>query len=192
MSPDGRSLYAAAYESDAAAHLLRDPAGGRLTWDGCLSNDGSGICGDLPEAPLEGAAHVAANPDGRSVYVGSVLAGMLARFTRELPVPPGPSPVPPPPATDQVAPTISRLAHRQRRFRFMLSEPATVRITIDRRRKPARRRTITRPGSAGLNRLRVKLPRGAYRARFSAVDAAGNRSRTATLRFTVARRPRAS
>ena len=74
----------------------------------------------------------------------------------------------------------------------MLSEPATVRITIERRRKPARgRRTLTRPGRAGLNRLRVRLRRGAYRARFTAVDAAGNRSRTATLKFRVAVRGRA-
>ena len=192
VSPDGRSVYAAAYESDAVVHLVRDTAG-RLSWDSCLNDDGSQGCGDLLSAPLNGPQHLTASPDGRSLYVGTILSGTLARFTREQPAPPaGPPSPPPPPATDRAAPTISRLALRHRRFRFVLSEPATVRITIERRRKPGRgRRTLTRPGRAGLNRLRVTLRRGAYRARFTAVDAAGNRSRTATLKFRVAARGRA-
>jgi hypothetical protein len=54
---------------------------------------------------------------------------------------------------------------------------------------------LTRAGRAGRNRLRFsgrigrrKLPPGAYRARFRAADASGNRSPTATRRFRIARR----
>jgi hypothetical protein len=129
---------------------------------------------------------VAASADGRWVYVGA--SPTLARFARELPVPPKPGgPVPPrPPAADTVAPTISRLALKRGRFRFRLSEAAMVRIAIERRR--GQRRIVTRAGRAGLNRVRVKLPRGAVRARVVAIDAAGNRSRALTLRLRVARR----
>jgi calcineurin-like phosphoesterase family protein len=107
------------------------------------------------------------------------------------------------------------------KFRYTLSEPATVTVTLRRRsvgRKVAgkcRSRTranrrhsacirlrrvgqLRQQGAAGRNKRRFsgwlgrrRLHTGTYRARFVAIDAAGNRSRAKTVRFTiVARRHR--
>ena len=71
VSPDGRSVYVAA--SDRVEHFFVATSGA-LSYDGCVSNDGSGgACADIPgtAAPLTGAFAVAVSPDGRSVYVAS-------------------------------------------------------------------------------------------------------------------------
>jgi len=118
----------------------------------------------------------------------------------------------------------TRISSRKRRihsgtaFRFRLSEPATVRIAIDRAGrgrkrgkrclKPSRglqhaRRctryvavgSLTRRGlKAGRHRIpfsgrigRRALRPGPYRARLTATDLSGNRSRTRKLRFRVVR-----
>jgi DNA-binding beta-propeller fold protein YncE len=127
---------------------------------------------------------------------------------------PGGSPTPAPPPADVLAPRISRLSLTNRTFRvgraptalaarvpvgttfrYTLSEPARVRVAFQRRRAGRWRRAgraLTRAGKTGRNRLRFsgrigrrKLRAGAYRARFVATDAAGNRSRTATVRFRI-------
>ena len=178
VSRDGASVYAVAYDGGALAHLYRGPAG-QLTWDACLNNDGTEACADLPGKPLERATSIAVSPEGRSVYTGSFTGAAIARFTRAQAPPSIPSLPPASPAADTLVPTISRIAFRNRRLRFRLSEPATVRVAI------RRRRALTRTGRAGLNRLRVRLRPGAYRARLTAVDAAGNRSAAKTIRFRV-------
>jgi hypothetical protein len=98
----------------------------------------------------------------------------------------------------------TRISSRQRRihrgtaFRFRLSEPATVRIAIERAgcgRKRGAVGTLTRRGlKAGRHRIafsgrigRRALRPGRYRARLTATDPSGNRSRTRTLRFRVVR-----
>jgi len=133
-----------------------------------------------------------------------------------LPTPP-PAPPPPPPVTadastpvappDTVAPVIAaarlssaRLRRRAARLSFRLSEPATVRLAVLRRRrggrlrglKPVRRLTLP----AGLvrrafrPRLRGRrLTRGRYVLRVRAVDAAGNAARSVSLAFRVLRLP---
>jgi DNA-binding beta-propeller fold protein YncE len=180
VSGDGASVYAVAFDGASLSHLFRGSAG-QLGWEGCLNDDGSQACADLPGAPLSQASTVAVSPEGRSVYAGAYDGAAVARFTRA----PAPTPQPPPPApsqppvADTLAPTISRLGFRNRRLRITLSEPATVRVAI------RRRRTLTHTGHAGLNRLRVKLRPGAYRARVTAVDAAGNRSQARTIRFRI-------
>ena len=71
VSPNGRSVYVAAY--DRVEHFFA-ASNGALNYDGCVSNDGSGgACADIPgtAAPLTGAFGVAVSPDGRSVYVAS-------------------------------------------------------------------------------------------------------------------------
>jgi 6-phosphogluconolactonase (cycloisomerase 2 family) len=180
VSPDGRSVYATAYGTDAIVHLLRG-AGGRLTWEGCLNDDGSEGCVDLPGAPLDGTDAVAVSPDGRTVYAGAPIASAITRFTR---APATSRPTPPPPK-DTLAPQLSRVrvSHRGARVtvRYRLSEPATVTVTI-------RRRKITRAAGAGANRVRVRLRRGRYRVRLTAVDAAGNRSAPRLVRVRVSRR----
>ena len=83
VSPDGRSVYVAGHGGDSISHLFRDPATGQLALDGCLNNDGSQSCGDLPNAPLNGAAGVAVSPDGRSVYVTAYAGNAVLHFFRE-------------------------------------------------------------------------------------------------------------
>ena len=71
VSPDGRSVYVAA--EDRVQHFFA-AANGALTYDGCVSDDGSdGACTDIPgtATPLTGAFAVAVSPNGRSVYVAS-------------------------------------------------------------------------------------------------------------------------
>jgi hypothetical protein len=159
-------------------------------------------------------------------------------------VPTGPAPVPPPPPpppppVDKVAPVLSRLSVKNRRFKvgpgataiaaarpakvgttfsYTLSEPANVAVVIERalpgrkvgkrcrkssprllKKRPCTRfvragKTLTRAAKSGSNRMafsgrigRKRLPNGAYRATFVATDAAGNRSRGASVRFVVVR-----
>ena len=71
VSPGGHSVYVAA--GDRVEHFFVAP-NGALSYDGCVSNDGSGgTCADIPgnATPLTGAVAVAVSPDGRSVYVAS-------------------------------------------------------------------------------------------------------------------------
>ena len=66
VEPDGRSVYVAA--EDRVQHFFA-AANGALTYDGCVSDDGSGgACADIPGTgtPLTGAFAVAVSPDGRS------------------------------------------------------------------------------------------------------------------------------
>jgi len=84
VSPDGASVYVVSSINGTVSHLFANPAQGQLTWDGCVSNDGSGgTCADVPGtgAPLDGAAAVAVSPDGRSVYVASATASSISFFT---------------------------------------------------------------------------------------------------------------
>jgi len=83
VSPDGKSVYVASKYSASVAHFFRDSPGGQLSYDGCLADDASQNCVDLPKAPLWGASGVAVSPDGRSVYVASSIAGSIARFFRD-------------------------------------------------------------------------------------------------------------
>jgi hypothetical protein len=80
-------------------------------------------------------------------------------------------------------------------FRYSLSEAATVTFAIERRttgRRVKRVGTFRAQAKTGANRTplarglaRTKLAPGTYRARLTATDAAGNKSRTATVTFTV-------
>jgi DNA-binding beta-propeller fold protein YncE len=79
VSPDGSSVYVTAAPG-YIVHLFA-AAGGQLTYDGCVSNDGSGgLCADAPGTPLSGAESVAVSPDGRSVYVASATSGTITHF----------------------------------------------------------------------------------------------------------------
>ena len=81
VSPDGKSVYVAAAHPGAVSHFFAAPAG-QLTYDGCISNDGSGgACANAPGSPLGTATSVAVSPDGSSVYVASPAAsGTLSTF----------------------------------------------------------------------------------------------------------------
>lgn len=90
VSPDGKSVYVASFNSNAIAIFDRDPATGALMQKtdtaGCISEDGSGgTCQD--GTALERPVTVAVSPDGSSVYVGSGVPGnvpaALAIFDRD-------------------------------------------------------------------------------------------------------------
>jgi DNA-binding beta-propeller fold protein YncE len=79
VSPDGKSVYVASGRSSSVGHFFRAPQG-QITWDGCLNDDGSQNCGDLPGTPLTGARSVGVSPNNGSVYVGAGRA--VAHFFR--------------------------------------------------------------------------------------------------------------
>jgi Ca2+-binding RTX toxin-like protein len=74
VSPNGASIYVASDAANTISHLFANPAQGQISWDGCVSADGSGgTCVDIPGAgtPLNGAGDVAVSPNGASVYVAA-------------------------------------------------------------------------------------------------------------------------
>ena len=84
MSANGASVYAVSSNNGTVSHLFANPAQGQLSWDGCVSNDGSGgTCADVPGtgAPLAGARSVAVSPDGRSLYVASSTSSSISFFS---------------------------------------------------------------------------------------------------------------
>ena len=83
VSPDGRSVYAASYSSDAVAVFDRAPDG-RLAQKpgtaGCISDTGAGPCVDGTAVDFPDAVTV--SPDGQSVYVASGSSDAVAVFDR--------------------------------------------------------------------------------------------------------------
>jgi CSLREA domain-containing protein len=113
-------------------------------------------------------------------------------------------PPPPPPPADVTPPALSKVFAtrpvfaRRTTFRFTLSEAARVSLRIQRRSagRWVTVRKLLRSAAAGGNSVRFSgrvlargrartLRPGRYRARLQAVDAAGNRSAPATIRFRV-------
>jgi DNA-binding beta-propeller fold protein YncE len=81
ISPDGRSVYLSAYGANGLLAFGRD-ASGRLTFQGCVANDGAAGCVDPPKDSLAGTAGVAVSPGGGDVYVTSDLGRSITRFAR--------------------------------------------------------------------------------------------------------------
>jgi DNA-binding beta-propeller fold protein YncE len=84
LSPDGRTLYVAAYGSDAISVLGRSTTTGGLRWLGCESEPGTDYdtgksvadgCGHT--RPLTGPTGIALSPDGSRLYV-TVASGLTA------------------------------------------------------------------------------------------------------------------
>ena len=84
VSPDGKSVYVTSTEGDSVAHFFRGGPDGQISYDGCVANDASQGCADIPGsgAPLDGASAVAVSPDGKSVYVASAPSDSVAHFFR--------------------------------------------------------------------------------------------------------------
>jgi 6-phosphogluconolactonase (cycloisomerase 2 family) len=89
MSPDGTSLYAAAFDDDAVVVFARDPATGALRVVEREKHGENGVDG------LDGARALAVAPDGAYVYVAGELARAVAIFARD-------------PATGALAPSAVR------------------------------------------------------------------------------------
>jgi DNA-binding beta-propeller fold protein YncE len=200
LSPDGSSAYVAAFTSGAVTRLaLR--ADGTPAFAGCLeSGNDHGCTTSRSPLPLLVDA-LAVSPDNRSVLAVANTSA-LARFSVERRGAGG--------AagggggggkggqgrSDTAAPRVSGLRAFVRRgaptLRFRLSEPARVRVVLQRtgpggRRSTAVGRAVVRRSRAGVSTLalpRRRLGSGRYRVRVVATDASGNRSaaRTARLR----------
>ena len=82
------SVYTTGYESQDANYLgfvshFFTGAGGKLAYDGCVSNDGTGgRCADIPGSgtPLQDPSGLAVSPNGGSVYVSSLKSGTMSHF----------------------------------------------------------------------------------------------------------------
>src|SRR4051794_22546577 len=85
-SADGKSAYVGSFGSDAVGIFDRNPTTGALTQKlltaGCLAEDGTGTGCDDGRA-LDGASGVAISPDGKSVYVASVISDAVAILKRD-------------------------------------------------------------------------------------------------------------
>jgi sugar lactone lactonase YvrE len=78
--------------STSLSHVFADPNNGKLNYDGCVSNDGSGgTCTPLPAignslgtevngGPSPGATATAINPQGTALYAVSTSAGTVSQF----------------------------------------------------------------------------------------------------------------
>jgi len=82
MSPDGTSLYIAAYDG-FLTRLVPGPTGA-LTYGDCFADKDRRGCRDIPHDSIDSATGVAVSPDGRSVYVTSgQRTNALTRFRRD-------------------------------------------------------------------------------------------------------------
>jgi DNA-binding beta-propeller fold protein YncE len=84
VSPDGRNVYVAAFDSDAIATFSRNPKSGALTQPkgaaGCISATGKDGCAKV--AAFDGPNSVAISPDGRNVYATARDSSTLLSFAR--------------------------------------------------------------------------------------------------------------
>jgi sugar lactone lactonase YvrE len=82
VSADGKSVDATSADGDVS-HFFAAPHG-QISWDGCVSDDGSGgSCADIPGSgsPLSGADSVALSVDGRSAYVAADGSSAVSVFS---------------------------------------------------------------------------------------------------------------
>jgi DNA-binding beta-propeller fold protein YncE len=88
VSPDGASVYVAAWGSDAVGVFRRAAATGRLVEFACVSNNGTtgvdGTAGQCADGDaMLGATALAISPDGKNVYAASYASGGIAEFNRD-------------------------------------------------------------------------------------------------------------
>jgi hypothetical protein len=90
-----------------------------------------------------------------------------------------------PPGADTAAPAVRNPRVAGGRLRFALAEPATLTGTLLRGTRTVRRLRASLPAGSAAVKLPRKLKPGRYRVRFTLTDAAGNRSRSYSVRFRV-------
>jgi DNA-binding beta-propeller fold protein YncE len=186
LSPDGRTLYSASgfhgmaiMDRDLAGRLTQKPGAA-----GCFAEEAGEGC-DKARGLLQPNA-IATSPDGKSVYVAGFdeekpgTPSALVVFDRAVPPPP-PDTVAPDIAGFKLSPPrLRRGSKRGSSFRFELSEPASVRIAIER----------IRPGRKVGKRCKAPRPKLAKRRacrRFTgagALDFAGRPQGSNAIRFS--------
>ena len=77
ISPDGRQIYTAAFQSDAVTWFTRDTESGALSFGGSAKNGVGGIEG------VGGAYGVSISPDGRHVYAAGLNDDSIAVLSRD-------------------------------------------------------------------------------------------------------------
>lgn len=86
VSPDGRHVYVASFDSNAVAIFSRNKTTGKLTQpagaDGCVQEFGFGVACAVGKG-LARALGVAVSRDGRHVYVASATSSAVAIFSRD-------------------------------------------------------------------------------------------------------------
>lgn len=84
VSPDGRSVYAGAFESDALVAFTRNRSTGAITQQagakGCFTQAATSGC--TTGRGLNGAEGLTISPDGKSVYIGAAVGNAVAVFSR--------------------------------------------------------------------------------------------------------------
>jgi DNA-binding beta-propeller fold protein YncE len=84
VSPDGKSVYATSYTSDAVVRLARNTTTGAISQSagtaGCVSEEGAGPCAN--GHALDAAFKVAVSPDGENVYAATQGSDSVVRFDR--------------------------------------------------------------------------------------------------------------
>lgn len=85
VSPEGNSVYVAAFDDDAIVRFDRDPATGALSAQGCIDDDDPGqgpdSCAQSADG-LDGVVSLAVSPDGKSLYAASLNDDAVVRFDR--------------------------------------------------------------------------------------------------------------
>lgn len=76
LSPDGRTVFVTARAG--VAMYARDPRGGALRYEGCVSDDGEGTCEDVKALNIPISPVV--SPDGRDLYIAARGGDALAAF----------------------------------------------------------------------------------------------------------------
>ena len=152
LSPDGANVYVASFFLRGVAIFNRDPSDGTLAPEqgvaGCIAEEAEGFC--LPGRAIVDPEDIVVSPDGKSVYASSIEYNSVAILDRALPPVQaqaqgqGQAQGQAQPPTDTVAPIVSGFRLLPARFAtvpkpktsprilFTLSEPAAVRIVIER------------------------------------------------------------
>ena len=82
VSPDNKSVYATAINSNAVVRFKRNTTNGVLILRGCIQDDaGPGPCEESADG-LNAPTSVTVSPDGESVYVGGTGDDAVVRFNR--------------------------------------------------------------------------------------------------------------